>query len=388
MELKRNNFPQDENNRIQNLYYDVNIYTIFNRTKLQNIKNKFWKYLHYLENYEQNNIQPKLIELQQIRDAVYIQLQQAKKIAYIHNPVHESHKKIDLLIPIFDDADDNYEVMKYEEYSYNFSIDDIINKIQDIKTHQANIKHYKECSHCEKMDMVTICGCKSKHKLCSECIYDKTECPICNEDLGLVHCDICMEYKKELVDTGCKNKHQTCKDCLDKIQKNKIRRGLDNNIRNGYHRDSEPYYFKYNCPFCRAAVNIECGRDEYYHNYDDSDYGNFDYESDEEFWRRGAENDNIIRSDGITMYMEDLRETYPSRRYTRRESMRERREREIDEEMREREMRENMIEYRRERREIEIEREIDEEMRENMIEDRIESMRERATENRMRNPMQ
>ena len=49
------------------------------------------------------------------------------------------------------------------------------------------------------MDMVTICGCKSKHKLCSDCIYDKTECPICKEDLGLLYCDICYEYKNKLV---------------------------------------------------------------------------------------------------------------------------------------------------------------------------------------------
>ena len=105
------------------------------------------------------------------------------------------------------------------------------------------------------------------------------------------NCDICYEYKKELVDTGCKNKHQTCKECLDKIQQNKKRRGLDYTIRNGYHRDTEPYYFKYKCPFCCDTVNIECGRDEYYNNYndDENDYGDSDYESDEEFWRRDKE---------------------------------------------------------------------------------------------------
>jgi hypothetical protein len=198
-----------------------------------------------------------------------------------------------------------------------------------------------------------------------------------------------MEYKKELVDTGCKNKHQTCKDCLDKIQKNKRRRGLDHNIRNGYHRDSEPYYFKYKCPFCRGAVNIECGRDEYYNNYNDNDYGYADYESDEEFWRRDEdrledvaspndilvgrlaerliENESEVRSifvldipDGVyndedeiiyshplsTMHMENLRETYPSRRYANREE--------------------------------------EEEDRRDHMEDRRESMRERARENRAR----
>jgi hypothetical protein len=345
----RNQFPQDQDNRIQKLYYDINIHTIFNRTKLQNVKNKFWKYLHYLEKYEQNNIQPKLLELQQIRDGLYIQLQRAKKIAFIHNPIHESHKKRDILVPIFDDADDKYEVMKAEAYYYDVIIDDILDKITEISTQQTKIKHYKKCAHCEKMDMVTMSGCKSKHKLCSDCIYDKTECPVCNEDLGLVHCDICMEYKKELVDTGCKNKHQTCKECLQQIQKNKRRRALDNNIRNGYHRDTEPYYFKYKCPFCRGAVNIECGRDEYYHNYDDNDYGYDDYESDEEFWRRDEENDNIIRSDGITMHMEDLRETYPSRRY-------------------------------RDTRRMTVEEE--EEDRRDHMEDRSEAIRERAREGR------
>jgi hypothetical protein len=315
MEQSRHKFPQDQDNRIQNLYYDVKINTIFNRTKLQNVKNKFWKYITYLNKKYLNDVQPKLLKLQNIRDGLYIQLQRAKKIAFIHNPAHESHKKRDLLVPLFDDADDNYEEMKCEHYFYSVVIDDILDKITEIRTQQNKIKHYKKCSNCEKMDTITICGCKSKHKLCSDCIYDKTECPVCNEDLGLVHCDICMEYKKELVDTGCKNKHQTCKECLQQIQKNKRRRALDNNIRNGYHRDTEPYYFKYKCPFCRGVANIECGRAEYYNNYDDNDYGYDDYESDEEFWRRGAENDNIIRSDGITMHMEDLRQTYPSRQY-------------------------------------------------------------------------
>ena len=76
---------------------------------------------------------------------------------------------------------------------------------------------------------------------------------------------------------------------MDKIQQNKKRRGLVYTIRNGYHRDTEPYYFKYKCPFCCDTVNIECGRDEYYNNYnddDDNDYGDPDYESDEEFWKR------------------------------------------------------------------------------------------------------
>ena len=40
MELNRIQFPHDQDNRIQKLYYDIKIHTIFNRTKLQNIKKK------------------------------------------------------------------------------------------------------------------------------------------------------------------------------------------------------------------------------------------------------------------------------------------------------------------------------------------------------------
>ena len=39
MEQKLQIFPQDKDNRIQKLYYDIKIH-IFNRTKLQNIKKK------------------------------------------------------------------------------------------------------------------------------------------------------------------------------------------------------------------------------------------------------------------------------------------------------------------------------------------------------------
>jgi hypothetical protein len=354
MEQKRMVLPdqdQDHDNRILTLYYDVNINTIFNRTKLQNIKNKFWKYVNYLIKYEKNNIQPNILRFQQ--DCWKYKMLELKKPKVSGDPGYFRREYEKCSIEI-----NRYITMQTH---YNNIINKIGMRIKQIKTRQNFVhKNYKKCAHCEKMNTVTISGCKSKHKLCSECIYDKTECPICNEDFGLVHCDICMEYKKELVDTGCENKHQTCKECLQQIQKNKRRRGLDNNIRNGYHRDTEPYYFKCKCPFCRGSCNIECGRDEYYHNYDDNDYGYDgydDYESDEEFWRRGAENDNIIRSDaendniirsdGITMHMEGLRTTYPSRRYSN-ERDREEEEEDRRESMRE-DRRESMREDRRER---------------------------------------
>ena len=231
MERERNQFPDDHDKRIQKWYYDVNIHTIFNRTKLQNVKNKFWKYIAYLNKKYYNHVQPKLLELQKIRDELYVQCKRAKRISLIHNPTPENVEKREALVPIFRKADEEYEEMKYEEYYYDNVISTIYDKLNEIKTQQKKVrKHYKKCAHCEKMDMVTICGCKSNHKLCSECIYDKTECPVCDEDLGLVYCDICYEYKKELVDTGCENKHQTCKNCLDKIKHK-------NNL----------------CPFCRGC---------------------------------------------------------------------------------------------------------------------------------------
>jgi len=233
MEQKQNQFPHDENNRIQKLYYDINIHTIFNRTKLQNHKNKFYKYNKFVLNkfYE---IQPKLLELQEIRDEAYMQWQRAKRISLIHNPTPENVEKRKALVPIFRKADEEYEEIRIEEYYYDRAICYIQDKITEIKTQQKVIKHYKKCENCEKMDMVTTCGCKSEHKLCSECVYDKTECPVCEEDLGLQYCAICMENKKEIIETGCENKHQTCKECLDKII------GKNNK-----------------CPFCRGCCSKE-----------------------------------------------------------------------------------------------------------------------------------
>ena len=235
MALKRNQFPHDQDNRIQKLYYDIKIHTIFNRTKLQNIKNKFWKYMKYVNNKYYTDIQPKLLELEKIRDEAYMQWQRAKRISLIHNPTPENVDKRQALVPIFRKADENYRDMKCKECFYDEVNCDIRDKIYEIKKQVKNIyKHYRKCAHCEKMAMVAISGCKSKHKLCSDCSDDITECPVCEEDLGLQHCDICYEYKKELVDTGCENKHQTCKECLDKI----IRKN------NAFKRVV--------CPFCRG----------------------------------------------------------------------------------------------------------------------------------------
>ena len=280
--MSRNKFPHDQDNRIQKLYYDVNIYTIFNKTKLQNIKNKFGKYIDYLHKKYYNDIQPKLLELQKKRDGLYVEWQRAKKDAFIHNPIHESHTKRKEIYSIFIKADNNYDEMKYEEHFYDEAICTIRDKITEIKTQQKKLKHYKNCSHCEKMDMVTICGCKSKHKLCSVCIYDKTECPVCKEDLGLVHCDICMEYKKELIYTGCENKHQMCKDCLGKIQKKNNR-----------------------CPFCREKLVV--GPFEDIMNLSEEDRRNYYYD------RFDAMEDAEDAEDRRERIAEERRERYSRR---------------------------------------------------------------------------
>jgi DNA repair exonuclease SbcCD ATPase subunit len=244
MEQKRIIFPDDQDNRIQKLYYDINIHTIFNRTKLQNVQNKFYKYKKFVLNkfYE---IQPKLLELQKIRDGLYVQWRnEAKRISLMNDPTPENKEKRKALVPIFRKADEEYEEIRIEEYYYDRAICYIQDKITEIKTHQKVIKRYKKCENCEKMDMPTISGCKSEHKICSECVYDKTECPVCNEDLDLQYCAICMENKKEIVETGCENKHQICKECLDKI----IRK---NNL----------------CPFCRDYCSkkpVDPHPDSYY----------------------------------------------------------------------------------------------------------------------------
>jgi hypothetical protein len=235
MEQERKHFPHDQDNRIQKLYYDVQIHTIFNRTKLQNHKNKFCKYEKYINKKYFNDIQPKAIELENIRDEAYMQWQRAKRISIIHNPTPENVEKRKALVPIFRKANEEYEEMKNDVDLYDKVIRDIEYKIYEIKQQQRNIyKHYRKCSHCEKKDIVYNNGCKSKHKLCSDCSDDIRECPVCNEDLSLQYCAICMENKKEIIETGCENKHQTCKECLDKI----IRK---NNV----------------CPFCRDYCSKE-----------------------------------------------------------------------------------------------------------------------------------
>ena len=142
--MSRNQFPHDQDNRIQKLYYDININTSFNRTKLRNLKNKFCKYINYITKYKKNNIHPKLLELQKIRDEAYQNWQRAKRISLIHNPTPENVEKRLVLVPIFRKAEEEYKEFAYEEYDYDRSICDIQDKITEIKNQQKNLGHYKK----------------------------------------------------------------------------------------------------------------------------------------------------------------------------------------------------------------------------------------------------
>ena len=71
MEHPLNTFPHDHNKRIHKLYYDVNINTIFNRTKLQNVKNKFVKYVKFITKFKQNVVDPAIHTYQKIQDDAY-----------------------------------------------------------------------------------------------------------------------------------------------------------------------------------------------------------------------------------------------------------------------------------------------------------------------------
>ena len=276
VEEERWGFPNENDTcRIQKLYYDVNINTIFNRTKLRNLKHKFVKYVKFITKFKQNIVDPAIHTYQKIQDDAYQTINEYRVDDALQTSfTNEDVEKGQALFEIFKDAKDDCDKVKYYSLYWADSIEHIYNKINEINKQSRNIyKNYKKCSHCENMNIVTNCGCKSKHKLCSVCSDDITECPVCNDDLGLQHCDICMVYKKELVDTGCKNKHPICKECLEQIQKKKQRkqRVLDMNIRNGYHRDSDPYYFEYKCPFCRDSIDTQCDEEEYYDwpGYDD-----------------------------------------------------------------------------------------------------------------------
>lgn len=236
MEEKRWSFPNENDTcRIQKLYYDVNINTIFNRTKLQNVKNKFVKYVKFITKFKQNVVDPAIHTYQKIQDDAYQNIKDVESRNANASFTNEDVYRSQAIFSIYHEAKDDCDSVKDFSLYWADSIVYIYNKINEIKKQSRNIyKNYKKCSHCEQTDMVTNCGCKSKHKLCSSCIDDITECPVCEEYLGLQYCAICMENKKEIIETGCENKHQTCKDCLDKI----IRK---NNL----------------CPFCRDYCSKE-----------------------------------------------------------------------------------------------------------------------------------
>jgi hypothetical protein len=156
MEQDQPRFPHDQDNRIRYLYYDVNIHTIFNRTKLKNLKNKFCKYLNYIKKDRKNNI-IQIFELQQLQDDAYDKWQRAKRISLIHNPTPENEEKRKALFPIFRKAEEECGKLKIISVGHTVSIEYIYNIINEINKQQHNIyKNYKKCSHCEKKDIVNL----------------------------------------------------------------------------------------------------------------------------------------------------------------------------------------------------------------------------------------
>ena len=319
MEQKRNKFSHDHDNRIQKLYHDVNIHTIYNKTRLKNIKNKFCKYVNYLTKFEKNFIEPALLEYQKRVDNVY---ETVKKIQSYDANAPFTDEEADYnqaTFEVFENAKQEFEEIKSIALFVIFSKDHIYSKNNEINKQQRNIyKHYGTCVECKKMDMVYISGCKLNHKLCSDCSDNITECPVCDEDLGLQYCAICMENKKEIVETGCENKHQTCKQCLDKI--------IGKNNR---------------CPFCRDYCSKEHESeplaipDYWRERSEEEDEALAQEQLEAEYWRERQEvedeEDRIYREwQGIQSTEEDWRDrewTEEDWRDERRETRDSRRER-------------------------------------------------------------
>lgn len=144
----RNQFPHDKDNRIQNMYYDINIHTIFNRTKLQNIKNKFIKYGSYLIKYEKYSIQPEVSRLEYIcHIGKYTSI--TPTIQVRDDPTPENYKKL----VEFNNKRERYcvECSRYMNIQKDFNnrINDICIRIRDIKMQQNKSRnHYKKYYCC------------------------------------------------------------------------------------------------------------------------------------------------------------------------------------------------------------------------------------------------
>ena len=228
--MEKTNFPYDPVNRIQKLYYEYDfndIPTVYNKNKLIKIKTKLIKYWKYCMEHVKNALTPQIEEWdKQFADLTkeLDELESKEEQLKEQNLVQEKKKLHNITLNVIKRRNDvrrhNQSVSLERELVHTMcetlglKLDYIIAQIRRIR------KNYKKCNHCKKTAMITICDCKSKHKLCSECIDDKTECPVCKDDFGLQNCAICMENKnkKDFVNTGCKNEHKTCKECLDKIK--------------------------------------------------------------------------------------------------------------------------------------------------------------------------
>ena len=85
-----------------------------------------------------NDIQPKVLVLEKIRDEAYCNWKRAKRISLIHNPTPENVEKRQVLVPIFREAYEKYELMKYEEEFYHQVMSDVQYKIYEIQKQVLN----------------------------------------------------------------------------------------------------------------------------------------------------------------------------------------------------------------------------------------------------------
>ena len=139
MEEKRWGFPNENDTcRIQKLYYDVNINTIFNRTKLRNLKKKFVKYVKFITKFKQNIVDPEIHTYQKIQDDAYQRVNESRvDDASQTSFTNEDVEKGQALFEIFNDAKDDCDKVKYYSLYWAESIEHIYNKINEIKKQQG-----------------------------------------------------------------------------------------------------------------------------------------------------------------------------------------------------------------------------------------------------------
>ena len=78
------------------------------------------------------------------------------------------------------------------------------------------------CINCKKVCTDTdlrSTTCSNSHIVCITCFDDiEDSCPICNMEVDVNTCYICLSNKMNIVPTGCDHTHECCQSCLDSIK--------------------------------------------------------------------------------------------------------------------------------------------------------------------------